>query len=77
MVNTIYRRLAMNEEALDWFRENTKPIILIGVIDRAGEQITGELVIGDAATFPAEVFRLEGVAEDQCPVILAVIDRYN
>ncbi|MDB3954324.1 halocarboxylic acid dehydrogenase DehI family protein [Alphaproteobacteria bacterium] len=77
MVNMIYRRLAINEEALDWCWENMKPVILTGAIDRAGEQITDELFIDDAPTFPAEGLRLAGVAEDQRPAILAVIDGYN
>jgi hypothetical protein len=77
MVNMIYRRLAINEEALDWCWENTKPVILTGAIDRAGEQITDELFIDDAPKFPAEGLRLAGVAEDQRPAILAVIDGYN
>ena len=64
MVNMIYRRLTMNEEALDWCWENMKPVILTGLIDRAGEQITDEFVIDDAPTFPAEEFRLVGVAGD-------------
>lgn len=43
MVNMIYRRLAINEEALDWCWENMKPVILTGAIDRAGEQIANIL----------------------------------
>ena len=69
--------MAINEEALDWCWENTKPVILIGAIDRASEQITDELFIDDAPKFPAEGLRLAGVAEDQRPAILAVIDGYN
>ncbi len=77
MVNMIYHRLAMNGEALDWCWVNTRPVILKGAIDRAGEQITDEFIIDDDSKLPAEEFRLAGVAEDQRPAILAVIDRYN
>ena len=43
MVYMIYRRLAINEEALDGCSEITKPVILTGAIDRAGEQIANIL----------------------------------
>jgi len=77
MVNMIYRRLAMNEEALAWCWENTKPIIVTGAIDRAGEQLTDGFSIDGAPAFLAEGLRLAGDAEDQRPAILAVIDGYN
>lgn len=77
MVNMIYRRLAVELDALVWCWENAKPLAAAGVIDDAGDRLAEVFAIESIPELASDALQRAGVVEDQRPVLLAAIDGYN
>lgn len=77
VINMIYRRLAMDEDALAWCWEAAKPLAVDGSIEQAAARLSRGFTFACDPLTPSQASRAGSIVADRRPVILAAIEIYN
>ena len=63
MVNTIWRKIAVEEEVLEWVWYSLKPIYQNGSVRHYASKLRSQIILDDGHPMPLSAFRILGISD--------------